>query len=157
MSEPVFVHEIPFPLFQRALFLAFGLVPTLLAPYELWRGIWPLNALTPFFALLVFAAVSLGLSLMAGAISGASVVMEFSRNRLIVTERTPFGQKSAGYEGEDIADIRVVRIECSEGPDEWSVETMLHGGRKFVSRRFGSEARAQREAADFRIALFGRT
>lgn len=155
MSEPVFVHEVPFPLFQRGMFLVFGLVPTILAPYELWRGIWPPNILTPFFGLLVFVAVSLGVTMIRRAVFGASAVLEFRRNQLTVIERTPFGQTTSRFEVADIADIRVVRIESSEGPDEWAVDIVPHNGRKLASRHFGSEERALREAADFRSALYG--
>lgn len=155
MNEPVFVHEVPFPLFQRGIFLVFGLVPVILAPYELWRGIWPPNILTPFFGLLVFVAVSLGGTMIRGALFGASAVLEFRRDSLTVIERTPFGQTTSHYDAADIADIRVVRIESSEGPDEWAVTIVLYNGRKLPSRHFGSEERAMREAADFRSALYG--
>ena len=155
MSEPAFVHEVPFPLFQRGMFLVFGLVPTILAPYELWRGIWPPNILTPFFGLMVFVAVSLGGTMIRSALFGASAVLEFRRNSLTVIERTPFGQTTSHFEAADIADIVVTRIESSEGPDEWNVEIALFNGRKLASRCFGSAERAKREAADFRSALDG--
>lgn len=155
MYEPVFVHEVPFPLFQRGMFLVLGLMPIILAPYELWRGIWPLTLLTPFFGLLVFVALSIGGSLIWRAIFGASAVLEFRRNRLTVIERSPVGRKFAEYRTSDIASIEVLRIVASEGPDEWGVEITLNNSRKLNSRRFGSEARAKREAADFRSALYG--
>lgn len=153
MSEPAFVHEVPFPLFQRIIFFAFGLVPTIMAPYELWRGVWPPNMFSPFFGLLIFAGMSIGLALLQASLFGASAVMEFSPDHLAILERTPWSRRQSVYDCEAIADIGIVRNTSSDGPDDWSVEILLHNGRKLGSRPFGTEERAAQEALAFRTAL----
>ena len=48
MTEAPLIHDTPFPLPVRIVLCAVGVFIFVIAPYELWRGVWPLNGLTPF-------------------------------------------------------------------------------------------------------------
>ena len=47
------VHDIYFPMALRVILGSIGAFFFCIAPYELWRGVWPLNVMSPFFGLLM--------------------------------------------------------------------------------------------------------
>ena len=63
MSGSELHYDLPNTNFQRAIFTVAGLFALIICPYELWRGVWPLNFTSPFFGFIMFGGMSVGAGL----------------------------------------------------------------------------------------------
>lgn len=148
-------HEIPFPLAIRAMLFIMGAAACILTVWELGRGIWPLNAFTPFFAIIVGGGCFVGGAFMLGAIAGPAVVMSFAPGELTITKTWPWGTAVERHDADAILGMRVEIDRSSDGPDQWFVQIAISDGTKLSSRRFGSVAAADAERSAFAAALSG--
>ncbi len=148
-----YTHEIPFPKVIRVMLFLAGAAACGLTVFELGRGVWPLNVLSPFFGFMILGGCFVGGAFMAGAISGPSVMMTFSPGQLTVTKRWPWGAAVERHAASQIRGMDVVIDTSTDGPDEWFVAITLDWGPRLTSRRFGSQAAALAEMAAFEAAL----
>ena len=57
MGEPEkLLHDVPFPYALRIILCCAGLFLAFIGPYELWRGVWPLNIGSAFFGMIIHHA-----------------------------------------------------------------------------------------------------
>jgi hypothetical protein len=152
-SQAPLIHDTPFPLPVRIVLCVVGAFFFVIAPYELWRGVWPPSLLTPFFGLLMFAGMSGGGVAMFTGLFSPHQTLVFRHGVLEVREAFPGRTRERRFALSEILVIEVTFHPDSEGPDTWRATIRTKGGLVFTSRPFDTEATAQRHAAEFRAAL----
>jgi uncharacterized membrane protein len=150
--EPI-VHEVPFPIFMRVIMCAIGSVPLVMGPYELWRGVWPINVTTPFFGLMIVASLMAAAVMIGTGLFKPNSRLTFSPGLMVVEERFPFNSRISKVVNSEIVSIAPLRVEQMEDGDVWPVEITLKSGKRFNSLRFDSEATAKKHADEFKQAL----
>lgn len=153
MDAEELTHEVPFPLFLRGMFLAIGIFAIVLPAWELWRGVWPPNIFSPFFALIIAGAWSVGGAAVWAAVFGASATMVFRRGQLEVRELYLRSKRTRQFGLAEIGTIATEINRDSDGPDTWQVHIRMRNGEIFSSRNFDTEATARKWEAAFRGAL----
>jgi hypothetical protein len=153
MQTGPLIHDLPFPLPLRVALCAVGAFLVFICPYELWRGVWPLNFTTPFFGLLMAAGMSGGAMAIFTGLATPWQTLMFHKGVLEVREAA-LGRRTVQRFA--LADIRLIApqfFEDSDGPDTWRVVIQTRQGQKYLSRASETERVAQDLAADFRRAL----
>lgn len=153
MSGSELHYDLPNTNFQRAIFTVAGLFALIICPYELWRGVWPLNFTSPFFGFIMFGGMSVGAGIVYAGAFTPSVDYRFSRGFLVVDWRYLWGGTRQTLRAADIMAITVERREQMEGPDDWYAVIKLTAGRPLWSRPLSTKEAAERQAAEFRLAL----
>jgi len=153
ITEAPLIHDTPFPLPVRIVLCGVGAFFFGIAPYELWRGVWPLNGFTPFFGLMMLAGMTGGVVAMFTGLFSPHQTLLFRRGVLEVREVFPGRRRERRFLLSEILAVEVELHPDSEGSDTWRAVIRTKDGAKFTSRPFDSEAVAQRHAAEFRAAL----
>jgi hypothetical protein len=149
------VHDIYFPMALRVILGSIGAFFFCIAPYELWRGVWPLNVASPFFGMLMLAGMGGGVAALSAGLLTPQQRMVFSRGWFQVEQAFLWKTDVKCYDTERVDGIVVMRDENMEGPDSWFAVVQLVNGDSYRSRPFETEVTAQKHAADFRRALYG--
>jgi hypothetical protein len=152
-DDPPLIHDVPFPNFLRIALAVIGLFIAVVPTYELWRGIWPLNLTTPFFAALLIAAWGGAYTALSTGLFAPQAKLTFQPGLLSVEEETPWGQRNRSFPVERLAAIAVQERSDSDGPSQWQVCVTTLAGENFYSRRFDTEVTAQTHAESFKAAL----
>jgi hypothetical protein len=146
-------HDIPNPPFQRALLGAAGLFAIIIAPVELWRGVWPLNLTTPFFAFLILGAWSVGGAFVWAGLLTPAVDLRMDRESLTVDRTYLWGSTREVTPARMVTSIAVEVSTSSDGPDTYcAVIRTLRGG-VYHSRPMGTRAAAENLVREFGDAL----
>jgi hypothetical protein len=141
----------PWPV-RAALTLAGGFV-LLIAPWELWRGFWPLNLTSPFFAIFLIGGMSIGAAFVWAGLAAPSSTLRFSPGLLEIELVTPWRKALRTVPAVDIDGFEVEESPSSDGPDEFFAMIRTRSGQPVRSRPLGSRAAAERQLAEFRRAL----
>jgi len=72
---------------KRAVLVATGSAAVVLPVLDLWRGLWPPSIVSPFFAVIVFGAMAVGLVLIVAGVFGDSTDMRLLPDGRAVLER----------------------------------------------------------------------
>ncbi len=154
MSEPdVLLHDVPFPKVLRIGLCAAGVIVVFLVTYELWRGVWPLNLTSPFFAIIVFGGWLVGFAVfLAGLLTGPKIY-EFRLGEFTVSETLFRRTKRKSYPVAEIANLKTITDTSSDGPDVYYVEITTTSGAIHKSRMFDTVVTARKFEAEFRRAL----
>ena len=153
MSGTVLHYELPNNKFQRVIFTVFGLFALIICPYELWRGVWPLNSTTPFFGFVMLGGMSVGAIAIYAGLFTPSAVLTLSPGFIAIDRRYLWGPARTILRA---ADIEAIAVECqqqSEGPDDWYAAIKLKAQPPLRSRPLSTREAAERQAAEFRAAL----
>jgi hypothetical protein len=153
MDADMLHHDVPNPLFQRVLLSGAGLFALVVSPYELWRGVWPLNLTTPFFAIIMFGGMGVGAALLWAGMFSPGIDIRMDSENLIIESRTPFGAKREIIPAQSVTAIEIEVSPSSDGPDSYHAVILTRQGRKVASRPMGSRQAADRIAEEFRSAL----
>jgi hypothetical protein len=137
---------------KRIVLSLLGLFP-LIAPYELWRGLWPLNAFTPFFAIIVLGALSVGGMFVLSGIAGYDQRWSLRPGRLLIQRHAPFRHSRRVLPGHRIARIEPVRHEWSDGDPSFAVALTLVTGERLETPAMSAQATADALEAALRRIL----
>jgi hypothetical protein len=153
MSGTMLHYDLPNSKFQRAIFTAAGLFALVMAAYELWRGVWPLNVTTPFFGFIMLGGMSIGAASVYAGLFTPAAVLTLSPGLLAIDRRFLWGQVRQTLRVADIKTIAVERREQMEGPDDWYAVIEIKGQPPLRSRPLSSKHAAERQAVEFKAAL----
>ncbi len=147
------MHNIPNMPVQRIMLTLIGAFVFFIVPYDLGRGIWPLNLLTPLFFILVGLGMGLGAVFIYAGLFTPSVKYEFSPKGLLEKSQYLRGNSEIFHPIGNITGISVITETNSDGPDDWYTVINIIDQKPLRSRPFGSKAKAQHHAEQFRTAL----
>lgn len=153
MEQDGQTYLVPFPGFVRLILVAGGAFALVMAPYELWRGVWPMNVTSPFFGIIILGAVGVGAAAVVAGLFAPAVRLRFLPGMIEVTQTNPWGESSWLVRAGDIEAFTVEEHESSEGPTTWCAVIRWSGGRPIRSRELSSREAAERQLAEFKAAL----
>ena len=139
-SEPL-VLEQRLGIAPRVILGVFGLVP-LLAPYELHRGLWPITVVTPFFAIIVFGALSVSAAFLYAAIAGPEEHWRIDQSGIRIAQRALAFQREYFIPRDAALSLYVVEDDGTDGAPIFSI-AIDYAGREHKHRVGESEARAR--------------
>lgn len=148
-------YLLPHPWLVRALLSVAGAFVLLITPYELWRGVWPLNVTTPFFGFMIAGGMSIGATAVWAGLWAPSAALTFSPGRIDIELRNPWGVHRRTVRSEEVLAFEVEEQENSEGPNSWYVVIRTRTGQPVRSRPLDSRAAADKQLAEFRHAFAG--
>jgi hypothetical protein len=152
-ADGAFRHVVPMPLAIRVLFTIAGLFVIVVATWELWRGVWPLNITSPFFGLILAGAYSVGGPMTFAGIAAPATTWTVRPGRIDIALKNPFDTRFRSFGPGAVAGFDYREHEWDSRSNTWSVTMKTASGETFETRDFGSKASA--EALRHRIeALF---
>jgi len=141
-ADPIVVSAItPTPL-RWGLALSGGIV-VFVATSELWRGVWPISIVTPFFGLLLGTALAAGGLLLVGALFGPDETWSIEPGHLTVQQSLRRFHGRRQYGPANIASVTLAVSDWDDGPPGYRIAVDLATGRRLRSPVFASEARAR--------------
>lgn len=146
-------YLLPYPVLARVVMALAGAFVVVVTPMGLWRGVWPLNAMTPFFALILFGGLSVGWAFLSAGLLAPAIRLHFAPGRVEISRDFPWGSTRQVVAAADILAFAVEESETSDGPNEWYAVLRLRSGTPLRSRPLGTRAAAERQLAAFRAAL----
>jgi hypothetical protein len=128
---------------QRAGLVAIGTFVVVIATWELYPGVRPLNTASPFFLFLILGAWSVGMPVLCGGLTGPAVRWTVAPGLIEIIQKRPFRPAK-----QDV--FRPNQVECfdtrecpsMEGGSTWRVTMIGRDGRRFDTRDFGSSKTA---------------
>ena len=130
-----------------------GAFAVCMAPYELWRGVWPLNIATPFFGVIMLGGMAVGASFLHGGLFAPAVCLYFSPGHIEVRYDYLWGQSKESIRAENIEGFTIEEYENSDGPNCWYVRIRRRYGKSITSRPLATKEAADRQLAEFQKAL----
>lgn len=146
-------YLLPHPTWVRIVLTLAGAFVLVVAPMGLWRGVWPLNVTTPFFAALLFGSMAVGAAFVSGGLLAPSVRLRFGPGRIEVDRSYPWGSSGQVIRSDEIEEFAVEEQTTSDGPNEWYAVLRLRGRPPIRSRPLGTRAAAEGQLGEFRTAL----
>lgn len=143
-------YILPHPAFARAIMTCAGLFALIIAPYELWRGVWPLNVTSPFFSFIMLGGMSVGAAFIWAGIFAPSAQLRFSPGLIEVERRHLWGTTGQIIRSEDIESLTVEERDNSDGPNDWYAVIKVKNGKTIGSRPLGAKAAADAQIAEFK-------
>ncbi len=153
MEQDGKTYLLPHPTAVRVIMTLAGAFVMLITPYELWRGVWPLNATTPFFALIMFGGMTVGAAFLQGGLLSPAVSLRFAPGSISISYEYPWGRSQRTVPAENILDFAVEEAANSDGPNDWYAVLRLTSGDHIRSRPLGTRDAAERQLAEFKAAL----
>lgn len=151
---PLVRREFPWPV--RVGCVVAGAFAVVVPLWELGRALWPLNLLTPFFAIIIGGAGYVGAQFMRAGLSGWGDVWTYPRDEIHV-QRCEWGRHTTTrLSTANVATVEVRRSEDADHDDApWQVvivpkatvsglAAIAGAGGVLDAGRFGSEAYAER-------------
>lgn len=142
-----------FPLPVRALIGSAGVFCIAITIKELWRGIWPVNALTPFFLIILCGGVFVGSMFVLGAIYSGHTRWTLGTGHIMLDTRNLLGRRSIRVTADDVAGLAIHEHEWDSGPATWSVHVRLTSGEVFDTPDYGKRHMAEMKKAAIAAAL----
>ena len=143
-------YELPHPIVLRAILVIFGLIPLTLAPYELWRGVFPFNITTPFFGFIMIGGMSVGAAFLAAGLVAPSGILIFSKGLLVVERSYLWGKSRQIVLMADVEKMAVQVSEFNDGPDTYLAVITLKSGQVLRSRHLQTRLAAEKQVAEFK-------
>ena len=142
-----------FPMPVRILLAGAGAFCIVIALKELWRAIWPLNALSPFFLVIVLGAAFVGAAFMLGAVFTGETRWKLRDGSISLDTRTLLGRRHLDIKADDVASLAIQEIEWDTSPATWCVVLTLKSGEGFDTPDYGKRAMAEEKRAAIAAAL----
>lgn len=146
-------YLLPHPGFVRIIMTLAGAFVLCIAPYGLWRGVWPPNILSPFFGLIMCGGMAVGAGFLRGGLMEPSVRLYFSPGIIDVYFSYLWGESQQTIRAEDIEEFLVEFFEGSDSGDSWHATIKLKHGRPIMSRPLGTQETAERLLEEFKRSL----
>lgn len=143
-------YLLPHPSFARVIMTAGGLFALIMAPYELWRGVWPLNITSPFFGFIMLGGMSVGAGFLYGGLIAPSGSMRFSPGLIEVSRSFLWGTSRTVIRIDDIERFEVEESQNSDGPNDWYAVIRLKGRQPLGSRPLATKEAAEKQLSEFR-------
>jgi hypothetical protein len=137
---------------KRIILGLLGLFPPI-APYELWRGLWPPSAFTPLIAVIVLGALMVGGLFIAGAIFGYDQAWTIRDGAIVIRRRAPVFGSRREFRRADVTAADVIRHDWSDGDPSFAVVLVLASGERLEVPHIGSEQGAERIRDEVRRCL----
>jgi hypothetical protein len=137
-----FLDDVPMPLFARLLLVTAGSFAIVVPTRWLWRGVWPLNATTPWFLLIITGAWVVGLLLILGGLFSPGVVWHIAPGGVCIDTGNPFWRRRYHYRADDITCLSVEEVELDGQQPTWRVAMATRDGRTHTTRRYESRGEA---------------
>ncbi len=142
-----------FPMPVRALIGGAGAFCIAITIKELWRGIWPVNALTPFFLIILSGGVLVGSMFVLGAIYFGHTRWTLGTGHIMLDTRNLLGRRSMRVTASDVAGLAIHEHDWDSGPATWSVRMTLASGEVFATPDYGKRDMAETKKAALAAAL----
>ena len=142
-----------FPSGLRAVLVALGLGACVWPAVSLWRGVYPFNALSPFFLAIVAGAETVGTVFVLGAVFSPETRWHLLDGRVRLDTRNLLSRRSLKIAAGDVEDLAVRTIEWDSRADTWSVSMRLRSGETFETPDYGKRAMAESKRAAIAAAL----
>lgn len=136
-------YTLPHPTFARIIMTAGGLFAVIMAPYELWRGVWPLNITSPFFGFIMLGGMSVGAGVLYVGLIAPSAKLRFALGLIEIQYDYLVGQSRQIIRGSDIEGFDIEERYNSDGPNDWYAVIKLKTGKRVTSRPLGTKAAAE--------------
>lgn len=146
-------YLLPHPTSVRVVLTLAGAFVLVVAPMGLWRGVWPLNMTTPFFAALLIGSMTVGAAFVSGGLLTPSVKLRFGPGRIEVDRSYPWGSSVQVIRADEIEEFAVEEQATSDGPDEWYAVLRFASRPPIRSRPLGTRAAAEAQLGEFQTAL----
>ena len=146
-------YILPHPTVARVIMTVGGVFALIIAPYELWRGVWPVSMLTPFFGFIMLGGMSVGAAFVWAGLIAPAMRLVFSHGLLEVHWKFLFGTRRSTFRAVDIQSIDVIEDSNSDGPNDWRAVIRLAGSTPLHSRPLGTKETAEKLADTFREKL----
>ena len=153
MTAAPLMHDIPNAPVQRVMLTLMGSFVAFMVPFDLWRGVWPFNILTPIFAILILLGMGLGAVFIYAGLFSPALEYEMTPRGILVRSKFLRGSSEIFHTVNDITGITIEKDSNTDGPDDWYAVIGVRGRKALRSRPFGSEMTAQSFAKEFTEAL----
>lgn len=153
MEDDGQTYLLPHPAFARVILTLAGLFAMFIAPYELWRGVWPPNLLSPFFGFIMLGGMSVGAAFVWAGLAAPSGRLVFHDGRLEVHQTFLRGTRSWVIKAAEIEAVEVEESVSSDGPNDWYAVIRAAARDPIRSRPLGRRAAAEELAGVFRSKL----
>lgn len=146
-------YILPHPTVARFMMTVFGLFALIISPYELWRGVWPLNIASPFFGFIMLGGMSVGSAVLYAGIVAPSGKMRFSPGLIEVIRTFLWGSSRTVIRLDDIDQFDVVESDSSDGPNDWYAVIRLKNSKPLGSRPLATKEAAEKQLEEFKRLL----
>ena len=136
-------HNVPMHIVHRVTFVAGGAFCIIAATLSLWRGVWPLNITSPFFAMLIVGACAVGGPVFFAGLTGPSMHWVIEPGRVVITLVNPFGRREVTIHRDQLVATDIREIDSDSGPNSFAVVLKASDGATYQSRDFGTRAVAE--------------
>lgn len=134
---------IPVAFGLRAVFIAIGAFVIGISVWELHRGVWPLNATSPFFAFMIGGAMSVGVPAILAGLFGWASRWTVEPGRIRIARRNLFAIRRHSFSPAEVARLDVVERQAMEGDNTWLVALVTAAGDRFETHDFPTRQAAQ--------------
>ncbi len=110
---------------------------------DLWRGLWPVSVVTPFFLLLFGGGLFIGLGLVVAMIWGPDENWVIAKGRFTVTRSLRSFRSEKSYNTAEIHGVEVTTTTWDSGLDTYSLEITLTTSEILRSPGFKGKADAE--------------
>lgn len=153
MEEDGQTYLLPHPAITRAILTLTGLFALIICPYELLRGVWPLNVLSPFFGFIMLGGMSVGATFVWAGLAAPSGRLVFQNGCLEVYQTYLHGTRRGLVQAADIEAVEVKESASSDGPNDWYAVIRVCGQKPIGSRPLRTKDAAEKLAEVFRHKL----
>ncbi len=153
MEDDGQTYLLPHPAVIRAILTLAGLFALVIAPYELLRGVWPLNLISPFIGLIMLGGMSIGAAFVWAGLAAPSVKLTFLECGLELERRYLWHTRRKLIGRSEILSVDVAESYSSDGPNDWHAVIRAAGHDPIGSRPLATKAAAEKLAEDFRRKL----
>ncbi len=119
MEDDGRTYLMPHPVAARAIWTLAGLFALIIAPYELLRGVWPLNLMSPFFGIIMLGGMSVGAAFVWAGLAAPSVKLTFLEGGLELERQYLWRTRRNLIRKSEISCVEVCESVSSDGPNDW--------------------------------------
>ena len=141
--DGTFRHLVPLHPFHRWIFLISGTFVMIITLHELGRGVWPLNITSPFFAMLIVGAFTVGGPIAFAGIFAPSLAWTVRTGRIEITMTNPWRSWTRHFIPATIVGFELREHDHDSGPNSFSVVMVTTAGERYETRDFGSQTAAE--------------
>lgn len=149
MEDDGQTYLLPHPPFARVILTLAGLFALIIAPYELLRGVWPLNLLSPFFGIIMLGGMSVGAAFVWAGLAAPSSKLTFHEGHMEVVRQYLWRTRRNLIRNEEISSVEVCESYSSDGPNDWHAVIRAAGQEPIGSRPLATKAAAEKLAEVF--------